>query len=130
VRSLRCRGSPNGAEDVGAAIWDALSTDAEALVRVGVLTQVEDLPIFVDGVAEDITSDLTTRIVFQPLADFTAEMIARFPRFSSGGHSTEVVPRQVWDPNAAGPRRAWSCPSRTAGRSSSSLVTGHAARFW
>lgn len=66
-----------GADDVGAEIWGSLSTDVRMLVDVGILTQIEDIPLFVEGVAEDITSDLTTRIVFEPLARFTADMAYR-----------------------------------------------------
>ncbi|OUS96148.1 hypothetical protein [Rhodococcus sp. NCIMB 12038] len=62
-----------GADDVGLWIWRALTTDMNALLQVGVLQQVEDLPLFIEGIDRDITSDITTRIIFEPLADFTAE---------------------------------------------------------
>ena len=65
-----------GAAEVGTWIWEALTTELEALLRVGILTQIEDLPLFVEGLAEDITSDLTTRIIFEPLSKFTASMVA------------------------------------------------------
>lgn len=90
-----------GADNVGASIWHSMTSDIEVLVRVGVLTQIEDLAAFVPGVAEDITSDLTTRIIFEPLANFTADMVARYPQFTSGGHVTGKFDRQVWDPSAA-----------------------------
>lgn len=87
-----------GARLVGQWIWGTLNNDAEALLRVGVLKLLEDLPIFVEGVGNDITSDLTTRLVFQPLADFTAQMLAAYPELTAGGHRTTRVHRQVWDP--------------------------------
>lgn len=89
-----------GAADVGRSIYEALSTSVEALLRVGLLTQIEDLPLFVEGVDRDITSDITTRIIFQPLALFTAYMLEKYPQFSRGGHSTEIFSRQVWDVDA------------------------------
>lgn len=86
-----------GAKDVGRWIWEALTTDIEAWLRVGVLTQIEDLPLFVEGVAEDITSDLTTRIIFEPLSEFTASMVEAYPQFTVGDHKTVEVERQIWD---------------------------------
>lgn len=89
-----------GAAEVGTWIWEALTTDLEALLRVGILTQIEDLPLFVEGLAEDITSDLTTRIIFEPLSNFTASMVAAYPQFTANGHATVEVDRQVWDSTA------------------------------
>lgn len=87
-----------GAKDVGSWIWNTLTTDAEALLRVGILNQIEDLPLFVEGVDRDITSDLTTRIIFEPLAHFTASMLEQYPEFSSGSHRVKSFTKQVWDP--------------------------------
>jgi hypothetical protein len=87
-----------GAEDVGSWIWDALKHDLEAFVRVGMLRHVEEIPLFVEGVDRDITSDLATRIVFEPLAKFTSEMMERFPEFRAGGDvAVASFVRQVWD---------------------------------
>lgn len=87
-----------GAEVVGSWIWEALNNDVEALVRVGVLKQIEDLPLFVDGVDRDITSDITTRIIFEPLARFTGHMLDTYPQFTSAEHKVEPYRRQVWNP--------------------------------
>lgn len=87
-----------GAEVVGEWIWNTLTEDVEALVRVGVLRQLEDLPLFVDGVDRDITSDLTTRIIFHPLARFTAAMIEKCPEFTAVGHEVKTFRKQVWNP--------------------------------
>lgn len=86
-----------GAADVGAWIWSALTTELEALARIGMLRQLEDLPLFVEGIDRDLTSDVTTRIVFQPLVDFTAQVMSDFPQFRSRPHQVEIVSRQVWD---------------------------------
>jgi hypothetical protein len=89
-----------GADDVGSSIWQSMTTDAEVLLRVGILTQIEDLPLFVDGIDRDITSDITTRIIFEPLANFTAEMIEKYPQLTSLGHRVQKFQRQVWDADA------------------------------
>lgn len=87
-----------GADVVGTWIWDVLNDDVEALVRVGVLKQIEDLPLFVEGVDRDITSDITTRIIFGPLARFTELMIDTYPQFSSAGHKVQTYRKQIWNP--------------------------------
>lgn len=92
------------AEDIGERIWNALTTSLEALVEVCVLKRLEHLPLFVEGVDRDITSDITTRIVFGPLNDFTAAMVAAFSEFTAGGHATRMVSRPVWDPT----KSAWT----------------------
>lgn len=89
-----------GAEDIGARIWRSLTTDLQALLHVGVLKYLEELPLFIDGIDRDLTSDITTRIIYGPLADFTAEMIAKYPQFSAGSHSTVTIDRRVWDVTA------------------------------
>lgn len=89
-----------GGDDIGTRIWNALVTDLMALVRVGILQHLEDLPMFVEGVDRDITSDVSTRIVFAPLARFTEAMVQRYPEFTSGGRAVRKVRCQVWDPDA------------------------------
>lgn len=88
-----------GAEDVGTWIWSVLSTDINALIRVGILKYVEDLPIFVKGVDKDITSDLTTRIIFEPLAKFTRAMMSKYPQLTQGKHTPISIDRKVWSPS-------------------------------
>lgn len=87
-----------GADDVGRAIWDALSTNINALLSIGILKLIEDVPIFVEGVDKDITSDLTTRIIYEPLAKFTQAMVVKHAQFTKGRHSTDIFDRQVWNP--------------------------------
>lgn len=88
-----------GDDDVGTWIWEVLSTDINALIRVGVLKWIEDVPVFVEGVDKDITSDLTTRIIFEPLARFTREMVRKYPHFTQGSHEVRSFQRQVWNPS-------------------------------
>jgi hypothetical protein len=92
-----------GDDDVGTWIWEVLSTDINALIRVGVLKWIEDVPVFVEGVDKDITSDLTTRIIFEPLARFTQAMVSKYPQFTRGSHEVRSFQRQVWSPS----RVAW-----------------------
>lgn len=89
-----------GADGVGEDIWDALDGDAAFLVGVGVLHQIEDIPLFVPGVGNDITSDLVTRVIFNPLVDFTNDCIGTFPQLA-GGTGLKQVTRQAWDPVSA-----------------------------
>jgi hypothetical protein len=88
-----------GAKLVGTSIWETITGNVEPLVRIGILRQLEDLPLFVEGVDKDITSDITTRIMFGPLARFTEQMMTTFPEFSSNGHRPQTVSRQVWNPD-------------------------------
>lgn len=87
-----------GAEDIGAGIWSAMNGDVSALFSLGILKHLEDLSMYVEDVAADRTSDITARIIFGPLADFTAKMIQRYPEFTDHGNTTVDVERQVWDP--------------------------------
>lgn len=86
-----------GAQDIGARMWIALSTDVRALLQVTMLKHLEELPLFVKGIRLDLTSDITTRIIFGPLADFTAEMMLRHPELVTAGEAPAIVTRQIWD---------------------------------
>ena len=87
-----------GADGIGTLIWETLNDNVAALIRIGVFKQLEDLPLFVEGIDRDITSDVTTRIVFGPLGQYTEAMIAKFPEFTAGTHTVGTFRRQVWDP--------------------------------
>lgn len=89
-----------GSAKVGRWIWETLSTDAYALLRIAILKWIEDVPLFVEGVGTDITSDLTTRIIFSPLAEFTSTMVAAYPEFTSGKNKLVNANHQVWNPVA------------------------------
>lgn len=92
-----------GDDEIGTRIWHALSTDLEALIRIGVLKWIEDVPVFVEGVDRDITSDLTTRIIFEPLAKFTQAMLQKYPQFTRGTHEVRAFQRQIWKSSGAQP---------------------------
>lgn len=86
-----------GAKEVGSWFWRALTENLEAFVVVGLLKELEELPLFIEGVDKDITSDITTRIVFEALAEFTAHMVAQYPEFTSGRHRVDTFNCQAWD---------------------------------
>lgn len=86
-----------GSDDVGSWIWDALAGDVHALWSVGILKQIEDLPLFIKGVDKDITSDITTRIVYQALTEFTARMVSKYPEFTAAHHTVGKYRRQYWN---------------------------------
>lgn len=86
-----------GAEKVGTWIWRTLNNDLHDLTAIGLLRYLEDLPLFVEGVDRDITSDVATRIAFEALAKFTAHMVHLYPQFSAHGHRVETARCQAWD---------------------------------
>jgi hypothetical protein len=96
-----------GSAGIGSSIAHVLRNDLTALLAVGLLKHLEELPLFVPGIDRDITSDITTRIAFGPLADFTADMLVQYPEFKAGSHQTGVFERQVWDPSTL----AWALRS-------------------
>lgn len=88
-----------GADDIGESIWRELTSEVGLLLRVGKLQEIELLPLFVPGVGNDITSDLTTRIVFEPLAMFTTAVVEQFAEFRSRGQTVKAFERPVWEPD-------------------------------
>lgn len=67
------RGMGRGlAEDM----WEALSTSDAA--ATGLLQDLEDTVLFIDGIGHDRISDITTNIVRQPLIEFTRDAAAYY----------------------------------------------------
>ncbi|WZU36148.1 hypothetical protein Rruber_05661 (plasmid) [Rhodococcus ruber] len=87
-----------GADDVGSWMWTALNENLRAFIVVGILRELEELPLFIEGIDKDITSDITTRIVFDALAAFTTHMVDLYPEFTAGVHRLGTVSCQAWDP--------------------------------
>jgi hypothetical protein len=75
--------------------WDVLGRNPAA--RAAVLTRLEHLPIFIEGVGPDLISDLATRIVFEVLVDFTQDMMVAYPSLGAGATTAES---NVYDPAA------------------------------
>lgn len=76
-------------------LWDELGRNPAA--RHAALTRLEHLPIYLDRVGPDLISDLATRVVFEVLADFTAEMMRIYPALAS---VTTTAETRVYDPVA------------------------------
>lgn len=93
-----------GAAQVGSWIWYTLERDVPALISICALSKLEELPLFVEGVGDDLTSDLTTRIIYGPLAVFTQRMLEEYPQFTSSGTSLERVRAVTWNATA----REWT----------------------
>lgn len=83
-----------GSSYTGRAIYRELSTNVAALVEIGVLKRLEHLPLFVPDVGFDITSDITTRLVFPALAAFTSAMMTAYPQMAV---KTVELTCKVWD---------------------------------
>lgn len=83
-----------GASIIGRRIANILTEDLRPLMAVGVLKHLENLPLFVEGVDRDITSDIATRIVFGVLVEFTQEMMHIYPQLSLHKSTEEY---QLWD---------------------------------
>ncbi|MDK3255261.1 hypothetical protein [Blastococcus capsensis] len=79
-------------DELGSILWDVL--DQPVFTADPIARRLEDLPLFVDRVGDDLVSDLTTRIVFEVLADFTAQQCALHPALAAS-----VVTRDIdlWD---------------------------------
>lgn len=79
-------------DELGDRLWDELA--ANRACQAAAMTRLEDLRLFVDGVGNDLISDLTTRVVFDVLVDFTQQMTSAYPALAQ--HVTsEVV--DTWD---------------------------------
>jgi len=88
-------------------LWKAMH--ANPACRDAILVgRLEDLAPYVDGVGPDLVSDLSTRVAFGVLADFTTEMIATFPAL---GRSVSTETERVWDiPSTSWISRSVSLP--------------------
>jgi hypothetical protein len=77
-----------------ATVWDALRR-SEA-VKTGLLEDLEDTILMVEGISYDIVSDITTNLIRQPLIEFTQDVAAEFqiPTF-------QVDSGPLWDPKTS-----------------------------
>ncbi|WP_344885826.1 hypothetical protein [Zhihengliuella alba] len=69
-------------------LWDLLGKSREA--QASVMTRLEHLRLFADGVGYDLISDATTRILFGHLCDFTQSMMKRYPELMFGAKSVDA----------------------------------------
>lgn len=83
-------------DELAERLWDTLATNPACVHAV--LTKLEDVPLFIRQVGPDLISDLTTRVVFEELADFTQQMMATYPSLAA---TTTSLPSPVWEPGTA-----------------------------
>lgn len=81
------------AEGLADDLWDELVENPAC--RIAAMMYLEDVPLFINFVGPDRISDLTTRIVFDVLADFTDDMMALYPNLKAG-QTTEAS--YWWNP--------------------------------
>lgn len=74
-------------------LWDALDDD---LLKFGIIQYLEDVPLFIDGIADDRISDIVAKIILPQLIEFTNEVFSdvgsglyrlekrAYPTFSEG----------------------------------------------
>lgn len=79
-------------DEMGERLWDELGGNAAC--RAASLTRIEDLALFIDKVGDDLISDMTTRVVFDVLADFTKQMMTRYPVLAG---AVAQVSARAWD---------------------------------
>ncbi|OLT01444.1 hypothetical protein BJF90_32045 [Pseudonocardia sp. CNS-004] len=84
---------------LGERLWEELRTNVAC--RAAALTRLEDLALFIDDVGDDLVSDMTTRVIFNVLVEFTRQMMLQFPALTVGATIERV---EVWDPT----RTAWT----------------------
>jgi len=71
----RSRGHGMGKE-LADKMWRALN-DSQA-VRTGLITDLEDTALMIDGIASDVISDIVTNIIREPLLEYTIEMAGQY----------------------------------------------------
>ncbi|MER6436177.1 hypothetical protein ABT275_07475 [Streptomyces sp. NPDC001185] len=86
------------AKEMGDAIWKSLSENPLCTLRVPILKRLEDIQLFVPGIANDRVSDLTTRLIFSDLAKFTATQMEKHEELQFGAREDAY---QIWDRDAA-----------------------------
>lgn len=80
-------------------MWEVLcKEDRRALLDLCIFKRLEHFPIFVDGVGGDVTSDVTTRVIFRALAEFTAAMMIQYPQLRLDAAEVSV---DLWDAGTA-----------------------------
>lgn len=94
LSSDRPRGRALGARSAH-DVWDALRQSAA--VKSGLLTDLEETVLMIDGIGPDIVSDITTNIIREPLITYTQEACAYY-----GIPVESVDSGPLWDPVTKG----------------------------
>lgn len=94
------------ADGMGKEFWDAIvanralrstvsGSGSSPTISQAVLSRLEDVALFLDRVDKDMISDLATRVAYSVLAQFTNDMMAKYPNLAS---SAVTHNRDIWDP--------------------------------
>jgi hypothetical protein len=84
--------------DLARVTWEALRTSRA--VSTGLLEDLEDTILFIEGIGFDIISDVTTNIIRRPLVRFTGDVCSYYGIPLTSG----VASGRLWDHR----RRAWT----------------------
>lgn len=77
--------------DLARSTWEALSTSRA--VTSGLLEDLEDTILFIEGIGFDIVSDITTNIIRGPLIEFTNDVCTYYGIKTTAG----VASGRLWD---------------------------------
>ncbi|WP_153995395.1 hypothetical protein [Mycobacteroides abscessus] len=102
VHGLKGRGF---GEELSSRFWDELRVNRAC--RHAALNRLEDTRIFLEHVGNDRISDMTTRIIFNVLADFTAEMMECYPALHAGSSTADS---DTWSNDIGWQKRPFELP--------------------
>lgn len=83
------------AEKLGTSIWNELRTNPLCQLGIATLKYIEDVPLFVDRIDKDVTSDLTARIILETLERFTTDQMVKHPEFRT--RPTTTIMTSYWN---------------------------------
>jgi hypothetical protein len=92
------------AQELGTQIWNELRANPLCMHAIATLKYIEDVPLFVDGIDKDVTSDLTARIILDTLGQFTTDMVRKYPAFTASRPTSDFQTehwnpaKEVWEP--------------------------------
>lgn len=92
------RGQPRGrafGDKLAEEFWHELRINPAC--RDAAIRRLEDTRLCLENVGNDRISDMTTRIVFEVLAEFTTEMMTAYPALNAGATTAAT---DVWVPDA------------------------------
>lgn len=88
----------NGKGKTAEGLWECISGLSALVHEIPTISRPQDIPVLVEGFAEDCMSDLLTNILHEPLNAFTCEQMSKWKCFSQGEKAiwTFDVSRKEW----------------------------------
>lgn len=77
----------NGKGKTATGLWDSLKGLSVLAKEIPTINQPQDIPVLVEGFAEDCMSDLLTNILHGPLNEFTSEQMRKWECPPQGEHT-------------------------------------------